>query len=195
MMETGEKVPAGRLDVSLATFVKELQRANGIVTRRSTGDAILAFDGCELSVRFGGAEFSVPAWGYWSHAVRTSSRWLVAFGKVPPKQDPLRIEIVAGRLRIATLSVPCRAQSLEALTVELPVDVDLCTVLRIGHMHSEGELEGSGVLTAITRARAERDRRMQRAFEHLAPLGVTPAAIEVLVTSALFGDLPMRSKE
>ncbi len=76
MMETGEEVPAGRLDVSLDAFVTELQRANGIVTKRSTGDAILAFDGCELSVGSGGAEFSVPAWGYWSGAVRTSSRWL-----------------------------------------------------------------------------------------------------------------------
>jgi hypothetical protein len=169
----------------LAEFVTELKRAVKVLGRRNAGDALFSYADDHLRIRLGGAEWQLPAKGHWRGEARVGSSLLRPFAKVPPAQDPLVIQVYQGRLRIAGSSAPCHWQREGEAMVEVALGMELIDLLRLAHAHPQRALEKSGVASSIDSARRELDKRIDAASRHLAPFGVTPADVRLLVIGKL----------
>ena len=87
--------------------------------------------------------------------------------------------------RIGGSSIPCQWQVPGAATIEVPLDLDLRERLRLTLTHSQAALEKSGLASMVVDARADFEKRIAAAAKSLAPLGVTPVDIRLLVAGKL----------
>ncbi|WP_460728905.1 hypothetical protein [Lysobacter rhizosphaerae] len=174
-----------RLEVPLADFVEGLRRTLKVIGRRNAGDALVSYADGQLCIRLGGAEMKVPALGHWPGEARVDSIWLRTFARVPPLQNPLIVQVEEGRLRIARSSVPCHWQRPGEARVEAPLGLEPRALIRLAHAHSHEELEKSGIAAAVVGARKELDKRIDAAAKQLAPFGVSPADVRLLVITKL----------
>lgn len=178
--------PSDVLEIARSDFVTELQRMSKILGRRkNVGEALLIYDVGRLLIRVGGAEFAVPATGEWRGEARVSASLLRALAKVPPVQDPIIVQVNAGRLRIAGTSMTCHWQKPNTATVEVPLDLDLRGRLRLAFEHSDEQLQQAGVAPLVADARGEMEKCIADAAKALAPLGISPVDVRTLVVTRL----------
>lgn len=169
-------------------FIAELRRMMAVVGRRRVPEAVLTFDVDQLIVHVGGAEFSVPASGHWSGEARIAVPGLRALAAVPPKQDPVEVRYADGLLRFGNYALTCRWQAPGLAIVEVPINRDLVSILRLAYRHPPYVLEQSGLARLVAEAEKKKQRRITAAARHLAPLGVSFADLATIVATRLRGD-------
>lgn len=174
-----------RLVVDRKVLVDELRRLGRVLKRADAGEALFIHDVDRLVIQVGGAECMLPATGTWTGEVRVSASLLRMVARVPPAQDPVTIEVRDGRMRIAGSSAPCRWQPPGQALIEIPIGLDLRGRLRLAFAHPPAQLEASGLAPLVAGARAEMERRVQAAAVQLAPLGVSPVDVRMLVITRL----------
>lgn len=176
-----------QLEVPLAPFVEELRRLKRVLTRRNMGEVVLAFADGTLSLRVGGAELRLPASGRWPGEARASASWMAQLAKVPPTKDPVVIQVKNGRLQVAMLSVSCHWQRIESAVLELPLNATLIDTLRLALQHDTAALESSGMSGSVLDAQRAAARCIDKAMEHLAPLGVSRQDVVALLVRTILG--------
>lgn len=169
-------------------FVAELKRMVAVIGRRRMPEAVLTLDVDRLIVHVGGAEFAVPATGHWSGEARIAVPGLRALAAVPPKQDPIGIRVAAGKLWFGNYGLSCRWQAPGLAVVEVPINRDFVSILRLAERHPPDVLEQSGLARLVADAERKKQRRIAAAARHLAPLGVSLADVAALVATRLRGD-------
>lgn len=71
--------------------------------------------------------------------------------------------------------------------IELPLDPDFLTVLRLPFQHSNDRLERAGLMPRVREAQERSGRLVRKATEILWPLGVTEEDVQGLVQDLLRG--------
>lgn len=184
-LESPRVVGLARLSVPLATFVEELRRWARVCGKPDGQQAILRLAAAGLTVSGGGAQFTVPASGRWPGEARIAGSILYALAKVPPRQDPLRIEVRADRLRIGTLTAPCTWQREGSATIELPLGMEMLDMIRLGLLHDEEALRTAGAWNAVDAARQRAETLLRSAARTLVPLQITEAELRAFASERL----------
>ncbi len=83
-----EVTALARLEVPRDELLLELRRTVKVLGRKASGRALLRFHDGELSLRIGGAEFSVTAQGRWPGEAHVTALWIRMFAKLPPAPSP-----------------------------------------------------------------------------------------------------------
>jgi hypothetical protein len=161
-----------RLEVSRGALADALLLLKGIIRKRKLPDAVLTFDGSEISISLAGLDLRAPAKGTWPGSVVAPGFFFVAIAKAPLKSDPVLFEVRDGALRIGTFSVACSVQASPAVDLDLPLDPTLIEILEAASRHSHDELKRSGFLKAADEASDRAQRLIEKAAKVLEPLEI-----------------------
>jgi hypothetical protein len=170
-----------QLDVDLKEFTDGLRTLARTVKPAKAGEAILRFEDGQLVIRVGGGEIAIAATGRWSGEARVNGALVLAIAKHPPEKDPLTLRVEAGRLCLASLSVPCEWQETGTAKLEIPIETPFIEILRIGINNTDEALKQSGILLPVHDARRRCEALIKRAANALRPLGIQPGDVKRMV--------------
>lgn len=149
-------------------------------------EALIAVRGNELEVAVAGMAATAQCDGAWASAVRVPASFIIAAAAAkPPQADPVRLQVRDARLYVDQFSIPCVVSATEPEPIELPLNADLLTVLRLCVRYSDDKLRSAGLAPTIAKAKEDARRRFDRAAEILAPLGVAADEIEAFFWARL----------
>lgn len=171
-------------------LIEALKPLRSIVKKKDLNSAaVVSMDGHTLKVAFIGGSVSIPTEGSWAGEVRVPTLLFVRLaGNLPkgiPAGDPLQIEIRDDRLYVGTAWGKCVWQAAFRSEIELPLDPDFMTFLRLPFQHSEDRLERAGLAPGVRAAQERSSRLVRKAAEILQPLGVAEADVQRLVQELL----------
>jgi hypothetical protein len=187
--------------LSLRVNRAELGQALKTLARNTTSaartEAVLSFRDKHLVIHAPGLELKVSAQGEWSGSARVAQTLLANLSRAElPEDDPLPLEVAAGRLNLGPLALPCRWTGSPAPVIELPLDPPLIAILRITRKHTPEEIERAGLADLAVRAQKKKDELAAKACENLEPLGIQPSVILRLVEESLDRyDAPLTTAE
>lgn len=190
--ETTSEVPAVECSVrvaraALTDALRPVRRA--VKQKHWEEPAVVSMEGENLKIAFVGGAVSVPAEGRWAGEVRVPTLLFARLARnLPtgiPAGDPLPVELRDDRLYVGSAWAKCVRQAAFHSEIELPLDPDLVTLLRLQLRYPTERLERAGVLARVKEARMEADRLIRQAAAILAPLGVPSADVYKLVLDRL----------
>ena len=179
--------------VARAELVEALVPIKRAFTRKECdAPAIVSMEGDRLKVAFLGGSLSVAAEGSWAGEVRVPLLLFVRLAKNLPKGipagDPLRVEVREGRLWVGTAWGRCVWQAAFRSEIELPLDPDFLTLLRLPLRYPDDRLERAGLLARVQEAREKARDMIREAAVVLAPLGVTLAEVRACAEASVRRD-------
>ncbi len=180
-------VRAARKD--LIEALKPLRR----IVRKKDFDspAVVSMEGHALKVAFVGGAVSIPTEGSWAGEVRVPTLLFVRLAANLPKGipagDPLLVEVRDDRLYVGTAWGKCVWQAAFRSEIELPLDPDFLTLLRLPVQYSEDRLERAGLLPRVREAQEKSRRLVRKAADVLWPLDVSEEDLQRLVQERLAG--------
>ena len=171
------------LEVSLAEF----KTATKIFSRRGVklGKALLAYEGGFLSIESGDCTAVMHATGNWHGRATFSPSILQALVSVPPALDPIPIAYADNHLLVGGMTIACgweTATSALILNLENP---DLLGLLALERAMPRAEYKGSELGKRVRSAKSMMERRIKKAAEQLADLGVKEGDIRKLVDTRI----------
>jgi hypothetical protein len=173
MAETDYRLEAevGELRLRLVPIRKLLKPA-------AARPVLLSYDGAELTIAAPGVSVTVPADGRWPTPVRMRGNLLLLLAEAPGEDEsPIVFSFDGQRLRIGGwASFTAEATGEECPPVNLLPPSKLKEALRLTLRHSDEDLRASGMQHIL----AERDKRLAKAAELLAPLGIEEADLQAL---------------
>jgi hypothetical protein len=150
--------------VARRDLVEALKPLRRIVRKKDYDTpAVVSMEGSSLKVAFVGGSVSVSADGRRAGEVRDD------------------------RLYVGTAWGRCVWQAAFRSEIELPLDPDFLTFLRLPFQHSEDRLERAGLMPRVRKAQERLDRLVRKAADVLEPLDVTEDDVRRLVHSRLGG--------
>lgn len=153
-----------RLEVTrqdFATAFRPLRRVD------SRGDALLAFEGGFLSVEAGDRAAVVHAEGEWQGRARFSANILRALAEVPPSEDPVVFEFLDDRLRIGTMVIGCKWETVSARFIRDVTKPDYLDLIAMDRTLPRSEIRGTTLARQIRTAQATLAARIAKAAKLL----------------------------
>jgi hypothetical protein len=171
--------------ISREDFLMMLKPLKRFARRKQVEDAILSMEGGELVIALVGFSSGAPVTGNWTGEVRVPGGLLVRIATAPPAGDPIRLVVRDGRLHIGTLAVNCVVQKASKSKIELPLDPDLVTVLRLRLLYPPDQLERAGLAIRLAEAEAKARKLVTQAAQVLKPLDITDSDLMQIVPDQL----------
>lgn len=153
-----------RLEVARLDFVSAFKTFSKVDLR---SDALLSFEGGFLSVEAGDRAAVVHADGEWQGRARFSTNVLRALAKVPPAEDPVVIELVEGRVRIGTMLIGCRWETVSARFIQELKNPDYLDLIAMDRTLSRAEIRSKRLDRQIRTAQATLAGRVAKAAKLL----------------------------
>lgn len=133
----------------------------------SGADALLAFENGYLSVEADDRAAVVDAKGEWQGRARFSANVLRALAKVPPSEDPVVFEIVDGHLRIGTMLIGCRWETVSARFIQELKNPDYLDLIAMDRTLPRSEIRGKRLTRQIRSAQSTLAGRVAKAAKLL----------------------------
>ena len=172
---------------ALRASLRRLRRAQGAIA----GGGLWAVESDGLSIAWGGAAEVIPVCGDGAWRVRVAGDHMKGLSRAKLPAGLLPVRVVADRLYVGTLSVPC-APITEAAKPVVPAFATERDLLLASYRHSPAELEATGHTGELARARARLARSVRRAANALAWLGLSEERVGAWVGRELAGAAPNR---
>ena len=174
-----------RLEVSRDTLARALLLLKKILRKRKLPDAVITFDGADVSISLAGVVLGAPAKGEWPGVVLVPGFFMTTLAKAPLKADPLLFEVVDGALRLGTFSVSCTVEASPSVEIDLPLDATLIEILEAAANHSHEVFKRSGFLKTADEASEKAQRLLEKAAKILEPLEIDRHELQWLLERRL----------
>ncbi|PIP43271.1 MAG: hypothetical protein COZ12_05870 [Deltaproteobacteria bacterium CG_4_10_14_3_um_filter_60_8] len=162
-------------------FLMMLKPIKRFASRKQAEDAVLSLEGGNFMITLVGLSSGASVSGNWTGEVRVPVGSLVGIAMLPPAGDPIRLVVRDGRLHIGTVSISCVAQKAWKSKIELPLDPDLVTVLRLRFLYPPDRLERAGLTRRLAKAEEKAGKLVTRAANILKPLNITGSDLVQMV--------------
>lgn len=121
------------------------------------GDAILTFDGQNLSIEVSGKSCVVTGEGEWPTEVRLPGEILARLASSLPDEDPLTLRVSDGRMHLERLSIPCRwavfsHRRSTPVRELIPANADAFDILMLRRRCSPEEIDIAGAHSLVEEA-------------------------------------------
>jgi hypothetical protein len=153
-----------RLEVRRSDFVSACKPFSKVDLR---ADAMLAFEGGFLSIEANEQAVVVRADGQWQGRARFSANILRAIAKVPPAGDPVVIEFADNRLRVGTLVIGCRWETVSARFIQELKNPDYLDLMAMDRTLPRSEIRSKRLDRQIRNAKATLAGRIAKAAKLL----------------------------
>jgi hypothetical protein len=180
-MNGDEPVPT--LQVSQAELVHGLRLVTSGIRRRPPSQAVLAFEGDELTATLPGITLKATAHGHWPGEARVDGWFLRGLPSAlsPAGLDTLiTVRVTGQRCYVGRYSTPCVWQE-RAARIAVPLNPSVAWLLGLRFRCTDDEIARAGVEPMVRAAEAQRDHLIQRAAATLGPLGVNAPDLRQLV--------------
>jgi hypothetical protein len=175
-----------RVLVNRAEFSEVLARIASQGKTAETANVSVTCEDNSLLFCLPGIELRAAAQGNWHGQVLLPVRTLISLASAPlPDGDPLVLSVEGNTLHLGTLRLSCRWEPTPRKLIELPLNPQLRTLLRIPIAYSEDDIRRSGLSEVITKALQEKDEVAEQACGILKPLGVRPDDLRRLVEESI----------
>jgi hypothetical protein len=158
--------------IERAAFLGALRPLKKLASKKDLADALVTLKGSELTIELIGIVMGAEAAGTWPGEVRVNGAFFVGLARVPPPDDPVRLEIRDGRLRLGALSVACTLQESFGSEITLPLDPTLMEILAVGQRYSTDRIERAGLTKTVQQASQASSDLIRRAARILHPLEI-----------------------
>ena len=138
-----------------------------------------------LVMRVGESKSSIPGRGSISGRACIGGVLVKILPKMMPNTPEIAIRQEGSRIAFGKIQIGCRWEIPQADEFDLPIHADWLEVLCLGRKSSMREIEVSGYKQQYEAVTQERDRRILRAFEVLAPFGLSKEELANLVEQAV----------
>lgn len=108
MISNHERGAVFSLEVSRAGLLRAVPQLYAKATPLAGAEAVLVFNGAQLSLSLNGTVVRLQAAGRWPRQVRVLGNFFRIVGLLPPPEDPIRITLHQDILRIGTTAMRCR---------------------------------------------------------------------------------------
>jgi len=152
---------------------------------RSTERALIGFDGRFLSIEALDVVVVAKAEGVWPGVASAGVSLVVALAHSPPVGEPVRVTYVDQHLRIGTLTVGCDWQPTSHTLLRLQAAPDWIEALSLKYRGTRAQILARGYQVDIEKAERKLNRLVTRAYNLLAPLGVTQHDLRALIDDRL----------
>jgi hypothetical protein len=178
MSESSESCHVSVDSKELANAWKTLRRTT---SSKHRGELLVSHSDGELVFDLGGAAIGVEADGTWSGQARLDSAHVFRLLLHLPKQGTLAVFREGDRIRFGTIAFPCSWDTQPSTGLSLPMNPTGTEILWVSYVWSRPDMESAGLLPLVEKAERDRDARIGRAVETLAPLGVSEEDLAELV--------------
>jgi hypothetical protein len=160
------------LEVSRPAFGRALQLLRNLVKKETLPDAVISFDGDEVTVSLASVIVGAPAKGTWSGCVIAPGAFFVSLAKESTLPDPLILDARDKVLRIGPFFVECSVETEPACEIALTLDAPLIEILEVAASHPGGDLRRAGLKKIIDEANEQAARIIETAARVLEPLDI-----------------------
>lgn len=174
-----------RLEVSRAALAEALLLLKKLIRKRNLPDAVISFDGQELSISLGGVVVGAKASGSWPGCVVVPGSFLMILAKAPLPSNPVLFEVRDEVLRIGTYATSCSVEAAPPADIDLPVDATLIEILEVAASHSHGDLKRAGLVKMADEASDRAQRLIEKAAKVLEPLEIDRHELQWLLERRL----------
>ena len=161
--------------VARSDLLKGLKSMKLLGRLKESAEALIYMESDELVIALPGASICFLAQGTWSGEVRVPAAFVIGFTRVPPMDDPVQVQMRRGRLYVGTYSVECTEQDSQGSAIDLPIDPNLQTLLRLRFQYPEDRIERAGLSKRLGESEAKAKNLIMRAAKTLSPLGISEA--------------------
>jgi hypothetical protein len=138
-----------------------------------------------LILQVGGSKVEIDGDGLLVGQARLSGKMVRGLRLVIPDEEEIIISQQQEYLTIGRSRFSCTWEEPESRMIRIPNNASLGHVLGIGQRYTKKEIEKSGLRTKFEAANREREQRINKALDSLAPLGVTHEDLVALVNEAI----------
>jgi hypothetical protein len=158
------------------------------VHRKQSSEICLAFQHGAIVFQMGAVSAKALAEGAWLGSGFCSALVVLALLEGLPDEEQVQFTLEADRLRVGSLSFPCRWVEDAKPPVTLPIGASLLDYLRYRLEYSEAELSRSGLTQLVRQAEDKRDVAIRQAVKALKPFGIGRQDLLDLLEARLRGE-------
>jgi len=144
-------------------------------------DAMISFSDGYLVFEAEGEAAVIRAEGEWNGRAWISTLYLAAFYRAPPVEKEVVILYDDGRLRISTLSIKCRWETLSQNFIKRVEQPELIDLVAFDRTMPRAEIYAAGLAGRVLFAQKEKTKLIKRAAKTLEPFGISEGDIAELV--------------
>ena len=144
---------------------------------------VLSYEDNSLNIGCIGASTAIDASGRWRGRAILPSQSLLKLARLLPDDDPIRLEVREGRIRIGTFAMSCKWMESSPRQIKLPLNPPFLMLLSVGRAYSPSEIESQDVRTLVDEAEKRATEVIHSAHRELAPFGIPKEAVTKLVES------------
>lgn len=179
-MMTGSEIVVRREDLNNALHTLEIA-ARG----KNPPDLVIQGQPGLLILQVGGSKVEINGDGLLVGQARLSGKLVHRLRLVIPDTDEIVISRRPKFLSIGQSRFSCIWEDPEVRNIHIPVNASLGHVLGIWQRYTDEEIDKSGLRLKFEAANREREQRINKALDSLAPLGVTHEDLVILVDEAI----------
>ncbi len=159
-----------------------MRRFQGYARSKRSLEVLIAFNDGFLSFEVEDGEVvAVRAEGTWHGHAWIPAYYLAAFHASAPTEDPIEIRYQDGKVRISTLSIGCRWETVSAPLIRRAESPDTLELLALERTVTRAEVLGTPIGKKMTQAKRLASGAITRAAQTLAPFGITRDEIAAIV--------------
>lgn len=166
------------LEVRRPDFVSALKKLRS-ASRKD--HALLAFEGGYLSIEVEDRACAMHATGEWHGRARFSANVVRALAESPPAEDPIMISFRDGSLRISTMMIACRWETVSKAFIRDVTAPDYLDLVAMDRSLSRAEIRGTGLNRKIATAKSVLAGRVAKAAKLLEIADITEGDLWNLV--------------
>ena len=169
------------LRVTLPDFKRALKFFRRYDKGNPGPEALISCDGGYMAVEVEGQAIVIHADGEWNGRAIIGSRYLAALHYSPPLENPVVIRYAEDRLRVSTLSIPCRWSKVSDTFIRRTENPSMLDLLAFDRAMPRAEIYSTGIAGRIIFAKKEAPKLTKKAARMLAPLGISEGELVALV--------------
>ena len=184
-----------RVTIKRKDFIAALKQLPRSQVRNYKNELRISFHEGNIRFRSYGIDIGMSAVGEWPGSATMYMGGVAGLKTVPPKIDPIIMEMEGDKLRIASSVFQCQwdpkvegvEENYEGFALGLPMNPPFTQLVSIGLDLAPDVIERSGCKELIANAMDRKARLVIGACSALSPFGITRADIEALIANRLKG--------